>query len=154
MFSADGRSEIYVPPVLGHEEDRRRHFQLVEQCFNVPLWHVEVLPRKATEEDFQRWSCYLVARARDVLDVVLGQAWVGVKLHVVLPKYMTRTGSIALARCTALWECETDEKDGAVAWLFETDLGAFVDPEFEILDPARVKKIAARWTESERIEVM
>lgn len=153
MFCTDSRFEVYVPPFLEEGEAHIRQFQLVEQCFNVPLWHIQVLPRKEAEDDFQRWSCYLVARACDALGVLLGQKWEQVKLHVVLPQYMTRTDSIAMARCTALWECEVGDQEGQIAWLFETDIGSFMDPEFEFLDSARVKKVAARWTDSGSLEM-
>jgi hypothetical protein len=145
MFRADSRFEIHIPPFLEKEEGQSRQFQLVEQCFNVPLWHIQVLPRKMNDDDFQRWSCYLVARACDALQVLLSQEWEGVRLHVVLPQYMTDLDSISLARCTALWECEVDKRAGQPAWLFETDIGSFVDPEFETLDPTSVKKTERRW---------
>lgn len=148
MFRADSRFEIYVPPFLEQDGVESKQFQLVEQCFNVPLWHVQVLPRKEDAGDFQRWSCYLVARACDALGVLLNQKWESTRLHVVLPQYMTRTDSISMARCTALWECEVGDQTGQVAWLFETNIGSFVDPEFEILEPASVRRIAARWTDS------
>lgn len=149
MFRVDNRFEVYVPPFFEQDGAGVRQFQLVEQCFNVPLWHIQVLPRKRAEDDFQRWSCYLVARACDALGVLLGQKWEQVKLHVVLPQYMTRGDSLKMARCTALWECEVSGQEGLIAWSFDTDIGSFVDSEFEPLDPARVKKVAARWTDSD-----
>lgn len=143
MFRVDSRFEIHMPPFLESESAELRQFHLVEQCFNVPLWHVQVLPR-AAEDELQRWSCYLVVRAGDALGILVGQQWERVKLHVVLPEYMTRTNSIKMSRCTALWECRTGEK-GKVAWQFDTALGSFIDPEFGEFDVSRVMRRQIRW---------
>lgn len=145
MFRVDSRFEIHIPPFFEGDDQTLKQFHLVEQCFNVPLWHIQVLPQAVEKDDFQRWSCYLVTRATDALGVLRGQQWEGVVLHVVLPKYMTRTDSIAMARCTAIWECRVAGKSDQVVLLFDTPLGAFVDPEFDLLDASSVSKVAVRW---------
>jgi len=145
MFRVDSRFEIHIPPFLYDEEPPLRQFQVVEHCFNVPLWYVRVLPRITAEDDFQQWHCFLVVRAKDAIDILASQLWEGVKVHVLLPEYMTASGSMALTRCTSLWECETLQKSGRLVWLFETDLGSFVDPEFDELEPSQFKKRAMRW---------
>lgn len=142
MFRVDSRFEIYMPSFLNDESVDVRQFRLVEQCFNVPLWHVQVLPRVAKDE-FQRWSCYLAVRAGDALGILVGQQWERVKVHVVLPEYMTRTSSIEMPRCTALWECVT--WDQQVAWQFDTVMGSFVDPDVGEFDLSRVKRRKIRW---------
>lgn len=85
-----------------------------------------------------------MVRAGDALGILVGQQWERVKLHVVLPEYMTGTNSIKMSRCTALWECRTGEK-GQVAWQFDTALGSFIDPEFEEFDVSRVMRRQIRW---------
>jgi hypothetical protein len=90
----------------------------------------------------------LVVRAGDALGVLLGQQWERVKLHVVLPEYMTRTNSIKMSRCTALWECSVGD-ELQVAWQFDTTLGSFVEPEFGELDVSRVRKREIRWRDPE-----
>ncbi|MGJ7572941.1 hypothetical protein ACSFBX_20600 [Variovorax sp. RB2P76] len=150
MFRVDSRFEIQIPPFF-EEDGKQQQFLLVEQCFNVPLWHLQVLPKVAAEDEFRRWVCYLVARTSDALGILLAQPWASVKLHVVLPQYMTRTDSIEMTRCTELWECKVRGQDDHVAWLIETDLGPFVDAEFQISDPAEIEKIPVRWTDSQTL---
>lgn len=146
MFRVDNHFEVYTPPFLNEEDVDVRHFRLVEQCFNVPLWHVQVLPRVAKDE-FQRWSCYLVVRAGDALGILVGQQWERVKVHVVLPEYMTRTSSIKMLRCTALWECLS--RDQQVALQFETVIGSFIDPEVGEFDLSKLKGRKIRWRDPE-----
>ena len=153
MFRVDSRFEIHIPPFPGDHARKAQHFHFVEQCFNVPLWHIQVLPKAAGEEDFQRWNCYLAVRASDALGILLGQCWERAKLHVVLPQYITRADSVSMARCSALWECRVHGQDNATAWMFDTSLGSFVDPEFELLEAANVQKVAARWRDSEIADV-
>ena len=149
MFRVDSRSEIHIPPFPGDEDQKVQQFHIVEQCFNVPLWHIQVLPKAIGEDDFQRWNCYLAARASDALGILRGQCWERTKLHVVLPQYLTRTASIAMARCSALWECRVNGQSNSVALMFDTNLGSFVDPEFELLETASVQRTAVRWMDSE-----
>jgi len=149
MFRVDSRFEIHIPPFPGDQGQKVQQFHFVEQCFNVPLWHIQVLPRAVGEDDFQRWSCYLAARASDALGILLGQRWESTKLHVVLPQYLIRTDSIALARCSALWECRVNGRSNSAALMFDTSLGSFVDPEFEVIESANVQRTAIRWRDSE-----
>ena len=153
MFRVDSRFEIHIPPFPGDPGRKAQHFHFVEQCFNVPLWHIQVLPKAVGEDDFQRWSCYLALRASDALGILLGQGWESTKLNVVLPQYLTRTDSIAMARCSALWECRVNGRDNATALMFDTSLGSFVDPEFELLETANVQRVAVRWRDSEIVDV-
>ncbi|MET3479459.1 hypothetical protein [Variovorax atrisoli] len=150
MFRVDSRFEIYMPPFLQNEGAELRQFHLVEQCFNVPLWLVQVLPRVA-EGEFQRWSCYLAMRAGDAFGILAGQRWERAKLHVVLPEYMTQTPSIKMSKCTALWECNVGE-NRQVAWQFDTALGSFIDPEFGELDISTVKTREIRWRDPDIAE--
>ena len=149
MFRVDSRFEIHVPPFPGDQGQNVQHFHFVEQCFNMPIWHIQVLPTALTGDDFQRWSCYLAARASDALGILLGQQWESTKLHVVLPPYLNRTDSIAMTRCSALWECTVNGQSDATALMFDTGLGSFVDPEFEVVEMTDVKRTAIRWRDSE-----
>lgn len=148
MFRVDSRSEIHIPPFPGDEDQKVQQFHIVEQYFNVPLWHIQVLPKAIREDDFQRWNCYLAARASDALGILIGQCWERARLHVVLPQYLTRTDSIAMARCSALWECSVGQSS-SVALMFDTNLGSFVAPDFELLETAGVQRTAVRWMDSE-----
>lgn len=152
MFRVDSRFEIHIPPLPWDQDRKAQYFHFVEQCFNVPLWHIQVLPKAIGEDDFQRWSCYLAVRASDALGILLGEGWESTKLHVVLPQYITRANSIAMTRCTALWECRVIGRDNETALMFDTGLGSFVDPELELLETAGVQRVAVRWRDLEAAE--
>lgn len=146
MFRVDSRFEIHFPAIPQEKGAKAQQFHLVEQCFNDPLWHVQVLPR-TSQQGFQRWCCYLVSRAGDALGILEGQNWEQAKVHVVLPEYMTQSGSIRMSRCTALWECSMGEEQQS-AWQFDTPLGSFIDPEFGVFDIATVRKREIRWQDT------
>jgi hypothetical protein len=153
MFCVDSRFEIHIPPFFEGDGQTLQQFHLVEQCFNVPLWHIQVLPPATKPDDFQRWSCFLVARTVDAIGFLQGNQWEKAMLHVVLPMYMTRTDSIAMARCTAIWECLVEEQSGQVALVFDTNLGSFADPDVGLLETTSMKKIAAKWMDPEASSV-
>lgn len=148
MFIADSRFEIHIPPFLEECGSTHQQFQVVEQCFNVPLWHIQVLPRITYEDEFQRWRCYLASRGRDALTILSAQLWENTKLHVVLPPYMTGTASIAMSRCFALWDCRRKKGRGDLALLFDTTAGSFIDPEFEV-NALEVERIDCLWQDPE-----
>lgn len=153
MFRVDSRFEIHIPPFPGDEDHKLQQFHFVQQCFNVPLWHIEVRPKAVGNDDYPRWTCFLAARASDALGILMGQSWESTKLHVVLPHYITRTASIAMARCSALWECRINSQDNATALMFDTNLGSFVDPELGLLETTSVQRVAVRWRDSEILDV-
>jgi hypothetical protein len=87
----------------------------------------------------------LTCSAVDALDILLGR-WQAVKVNILIPEYLSCGGELQFASCSALWECRGPSGDDIPVWLFETDQGAFIDPEFEVLQPDMVAKLALRWT--------
>ena len=149
MFRSEQAFEL-TNPVLRALSPDVRQFHLVEQVFEVPLWSARVLPVRTADAggDDRFWSRYLATRPDVILGVIAGKQWERAVLHVVLPGYMTKDGTLSLARCSALWEACSHSDEQHFTWLFETDLGSFVDPQYGVeLNVSR--KLDLRWRDAE-----
>ena len=146
MFLTHTRFEL---PISRFSQDPRiteRRFVVVEQCLNVPLWHLQVTPEAPPgSSESQCSTLYLATQVEDVVKV-LSVDWASSKVHVLLPDYMGKSDSPALAKCLAIWECRVSKRDPRPRWLFETDAGSFADPtQDDGVDLKRLKKFALRW---------
>jgi hypothetical protein len=145
MFRAHSRFELPVPRFLQEPGSTERKFVLVEQCLNVPLWHLQVRPQAPPDSDeIQCSSLYLATQVEEVLKV-LAQDWASSKVHVLLPAYMTASGAPALAPCLAIWEYRTIDGNPGPVWLFDTDAGSFRDPGQDGVEMKDLKQWALRW---------
>ena len=146
MFRVRGEFEFVnsVPSALG---PGIQHFHLVEQVFEVPLWIIKVRPSASFGEEPTRWTRFLATRAVEACAIAAGPQWGQSEVHVLLPGYMTAQSNPVLTRCAEFWECSAADDDRLISWLFETDLGPFVDPQDEVsLDDA--KRTTLRWQDS------
>jgi hypothetical protein len=150
MFLADSRSEVGISPLLQDPRITQRRFLLVEQCLIVPLWHVQVLPKPPADSiESQCSTLYLATQVEQVLKVLLVD-WQSSKVHVLLPDYMTQSGSPVLAKCLAIWEYRTADDDPLPRWWFETDAGIFADPcQDDGVERKDLKQFAVRWQAAE-----
>lgn len=145
MFRTHSRFEIPIPKFLQEPGFTERKFVLVEQCLNVPMWHLQVLPKAPPDSDeIQCSSLYLATDVEEVLKV-LALDWESSKVNVLLPGYMTASKSTALAKCLAIWEYRTSDVKMPPIWLFDTDIGNFRDPAQNGVDLKDAKKFALRW---------
>ncbi|WP_139237652.1 hypothetical protein [Variovorax sp. OV329] len=127
MFKVDARYQVELPFLLA-EENSAQHW-VIEQCFNHPLWQIQVLsPTSKHGKKSQFWTRLLVTSADHALGVLLGEAWECAEATLVVPGYMNGSGGPVLAKCIAIWECEDVHSKGRTAWLVHTDQGDFMDP--------------------------
>lgn len=108
-----------------------RHYQVVEQPLELPLWKVQVLPQPGLDDNpdgSRLWRSFVSSSVHGVLQVVSTPDWEQVSIHVVLPEHMGEAGTLQLARCTAIWGGCSVENPKQASWVFETDCGTFVDP--------------------------
>jgi hypothetical protein len=126
----------------GGEPDLQR-YRIAEQCLNLPLWRLEVLPHARPEEPSPLWRTLLAGTTDDALDMLLCGEWKHAKVSVVLPAYMTDKPLASYAVCKAIWACS--DRQGKVARLLETDQGSFIDVPSEV-DPASTRKTKPLWT--------
>lgn len=145
MFRVDDKFRIGTPTVFQSTGSVVQGFRAVEQCFDLPLWHIHVLPFASDSDESSRWIRMLTSSAVDALDILLGK-WQAVKVNILIPEYLSCGGEMQFARCSALWECRGPDGDDMPVWLFETDQGTFIDPEFDLLQPNKVDRLALRWT--------
>ena len=151
MFLTNNRFELPLTRFVQDPRLTERRFVLVEQCLNVPLWHLQVVPKAPPgSDDMQCSTLYLATHVEEVLKV-LSLDWASSKVHVLLPDYMGKPDSPTLAKCLAIWECRASKRDTRPRWLFETDVGSFADPsQDDGVDPKDLKKFALRWQAAER----
>ncbi|MET3384191.1 hypothetical protein [Variovorax paradoxus] len=143
MFRVQGQFEL-ANSVLNAMAPGIQHFHLVEQVFEVPLWIIKVRQPASFGEEQPRWTRFLATRAADACGIATSMQWERSRVHVLLPGYMTTHGMPVLARCAALWECSAADDVGRITWLFETDLGPFVDPQDEV-PLNKAEKSTLRW---------
>ena len=150
MFRANSRFELPIPQFLQEPGFTERQFVLVEQCLNVPLWHLQLMPKTLPGSDeMQCTTLFLATQVEEVLEV-LAVDWASSKVHILLPDYMGKSDSPALARCQAIRECRVSKRDPRPRWLFETDAGSFADPtQDDGVDLKKLKKFALRWQAAE-----
>jgi hypothetical protein len=151
MFLTNSRFEFSIPPFLQAPRVTERRFVLVEQCLNVPLWHIQVVPKAPQDSnEIQCSTLYLATHVEEVLKV-LSLDWQSSKVHVLLPDYMTQSDSPALAKCLVIWEYRTADGDTRPHWLFETNIGTFADPsQDDGVARKDLKKFALRWQAAEK----
>lgn len=144
MFRVDQNFKMDLQRVLQTQGKMTQEFRLVEQCLNLPLWHIRVLPKGAKRDEPVRWIRILTSSATDALSVLAGE-WHAERVSVVIPEYLTGTGEVEFGKCTALWECGSHEDEHPPLMLCETDRGAFVEPDLDQLTPEDLRKVVLRW---------
>ena len=146
MFLTHTRFEL---PISRFSQDPRiteRHFVVIEQCLNLPLWHLQLMPKAPPGSSDSQCSTLYLATEMETVVKVLSVDWASSKVHVLLPDYLGKSGSPALARCLAIWECRVSKRDPRPRWLFETDAGSFADPsQDDSVDLKKLKKFALHW---------
>ncbi len=113
MFKVDLKQQIRMPSGLFGEEDSRiGYFRHIEFTLNEPVWLLKVSPRPSDDEEEGQdgadrlWRQFQFCNLNDVLQVV-AIGWGDVKLHVMLPAYMTGGEHPTLSPCLEIWQCET-----------------------------------------------
>lgn len=151
MFLTNTRFEFPISRFSQDPKITERRFVVVEQCLSIPLWHLQVTPKAPPgSRESQCSTLYLATQVEDVVKV-LSVDWASSKVHIVLPGYMGKSDSLALAKCLAIWECRASKRDTRPRWLFETDEGSFADPsQDDGVDPKDFRKFALRWQAAEK----
>ncbi|RSZ38216.1 MULTISPECIES: hypothetical protein [unclassified Variovorax] len=136
--------------VLRARAPQFRQYHVVEQVFERPLWIARVLPMRELKPggDAPRWSRYISSSTRGLLGIATNPDWERVQVHVVLPDFMCSHGAMKLARCITIWEAMSTAAPVRSTWVFDTDCGAFTDPEFG-LDLRAVRRDALCWRDCE-----
>ena len=124
MFRLENRYEIKMPPLAGKDAQQ---FWIAEQASPGPLLHIEVL--QVTDDPNQHlWNTYLTMHAIYASAIVRNRPWDEVKVHILIPGRMTKTGQLGLSKCHNWWACSKISDDQHKCWLFETDLQPFIFP--------------------------
>jgi hypothetical protein len=136
--------------VLRARAPQCRQYHVVEQVFERPLWFARVLPMQELEPagDLRCWRRYISSSTRGLLGIVTSPDWERAQVHVMLPDFMSAHGDVKLTRCTGIWDAVTTGGPARSTWVFETDCGAFTDPEFG-LDLRAVRRDALCWRDCE-----
>jgi len=127
-----------------------RHYDVVEQVFERPLWIAHVLPMRgpAPEVSLTQWRRFVASSMRGLLGIVLNPQWDRVRVHAMLPSFMLGEQEIRLARCTEIWDASSLETPGRGTWIFDTECGVFADPEF-CLELQEVRRESLQWRDFE-----
>ena len=133
------------------------HYHVVQQALELPLWTVRVLPvaEPSVDPDLRVWNRYLATQTEMILQVVNDPQSERVRLHVLLPDYMTQDNSLTLTRCLSIWEGRAvndvnyPQDVHHLVWMFETDLGWFVDPVCGVQGLDDATKHLVRWKDRE-----
>lgn len=142
MFFLQECFEVERHAVLRAAEPDLRQYRIVEQCLNLPLWRMEVLPHAEPGGASPLWRTLIAGTTDDALDVLLSGEWQRVRVNVVLPAYVTQSTESTYAICTAIWSCRDNE--GRVGRQLVTDQGAFLEFPDEI-DSETTRRTRQLW---------
>lgn len=130
MFFLQDCFEVERHAVLRAAEPDLRQYRIAEQCLNLPLWRIEVLPHAQPRDASPLWRTFIAGTTDDALDVLLSGEWQGVRVNVVLPAYVTRSTDSIYAICTAIWSCR--DHQGREGRQLVTNQGSFIEFPDEI----------------------
>lgn len=153
MFRVQSRFEIPGEHLGPGEHD----YHVVQQGVELPLWNASVLPRCAPDVDpgFRLWERYLATTTEMMLRILDDAQPQRARLHVLLPGYMTQDHSLTLTRCLSIWEGRAvndvhhPQDVHHLVWMFETELGWFVDPLCGVQGPGAAIRHTVRWQDTE-----
>lgn len=128
-----------------------KHFSVVEQVLERPIWIAHVLPTRlgATDEEEPRWQRFISSSTNGLLGIVLNPVWDRVQVHGVLPASTLGNKKLQLVRCTQVWDAVSVERPVRATWIFVTTKGTFSDPEFG-LELRDVRRDSLRWKDCEK----
>ncbi|WP_445288673.1 hypothetical protein [Variovorax atrisoli] len=127
-----------------------RHYHVVEQVFERPLWITQVYPA-ADHEDAAGEACwrrFVSSSMKGLLGIVLNPEWDRVRVYAVLPGFMVQGDDLQLIRCSEIWEAVSIDPPSRPTWIFDTTIGTFADPEFG-LELLSARRKSLRWKDFE-----
>lgn len=128
-----------------------KHFSVVEQVLERPIWIAHVMPMRsgAPDEEAPQWRRFISSSTHGLLGIVLNPIWDRVQVHGVLPAPTLGNRKLQLVRCTQVWDAVSVERPVRSSWIFVTTKGTFADPEFG-LELRGVRRESLRWKDCER----